>query len=112
MFINRCAVCSDELFVLRCVLQTHVRLEKAIEQLMFLVLPADARESSQERTRGQNSSHIIESCRSNGSFVKEIVDLPRSSIVLVNSRKLSESIVSWTVRRMECGTCIGSPLLS
>ena len=60
MFINRCAVCGDELFILRRVLQTHVRFEEPIEQLMFLVLPADARESSQEQTRGQESSHIAE----------------------------------------------------
>jgi len=86
MFINRCAVCGDELFVLRCVLQTHVRLEQPIDQVTFLVLPADAREGSQEQTRGQNSSHIIEAAEATAplSFVKEIVDLPRSSVVLVN----------------------------
>ena len=58
MFINRCAVRADELFVLRCVLQTHVRLEEPIDQVAFLVLPADARESSQEQTRRQESSHM------------------------------------------------------
>ena len=78
MLINRCAVCGDELFVLRCILQTHVRLEEAIKQLTFLVLPAGVRESSEEQTRCQKSSHMPKlpkqrllckgNCRSNAFF--------------------------------------------
>ena len=58
MLINGCGVCGNELFVLRCILQTHVRLEQPIDQFTFLVLPAGVRESSQEQTRRQKSSHM------------------------------------------------------
>ena len=48
LFIYGCPI-SDEFFVLRRVPQRHVRSQQTIDELAFLILSADARESSQKQ---------------------------------------------------------------